>query len=193
MASVSLRLRHRADAVIGVIWALGMALGIVLLDLTPGYRADLMSYLFGSILAVPSRDLYMMLGLDALVILAVGYFYHDLVAISYDDEFARVRGVPVTGLYYLLMILIAVTVVMLIQVVGMILVIAMLTIPPFIAEKMVRSMGRMIGLSVLLNLGFTLVGLALAYAYDLTSGAAIILVAASCFFLTLGIQRLRGR
>jgi zinc transport system permease protein len=194
MAVISLRARHRADTVIGVLWAVGMATGIVLLDLTPGYNVDLMSYLFGSILSVPGSDLWVMCFL-ALGILAVTvYFYQDFLAMSYDEEFARVRGVAVAPLYFLLVAMLAVTVVLIIQVVGLILVIALLTIPTFIAEKYAGSLAKMMILASLLNMAFTLCGLWLAYRYDLTSGATIILVAGAGFFLSvildpLGIRR----
>ena len=90
MAAVSMRAKQRADTLIGVLWAVGMALGVILLDLTPGYNVDLMSYLFGSILTVPISDLWLMLVLDGLVIITVSYFYHDLVSLSYDEEFAKI-------------------------------------------------------------------------------------------------------
>lgn len=183
MATVTLKARHRADTIIGVIWAVGMALGIVLLDLTPGYHVDLMSYLFGSILAVPVSDLWMMLACQAAVVAIVGYFYQDLLAMAYDEEFAQVRGVPVRFLYTLMIIMLAVSVVMIIQVVGLILVIALLTIGPFIVEKYTKSLAAMMLWSSLLNVVFVVGGLWISYAFNLTSGAAIILVAASGFFL----------
>ncbi|MBT8340613.1 MAG: metal ABC transporter permease, partial [Desulfatitalea sp.] len=119
MAAITLRARHRADTIIGVIWALGMALGVILIDLTPGYNVDLMSYLFGSILTVPAGDLWIMTALGLLISGAVAFYYKDLLAISYDDEFARIRGVPVKGLYFAMIGLLAVTIVMVIQVVGL--------------------------------------------------------------------------
>jgi zinc transport system permease protein len=190
MAVISLRARHRADTVIGVLWAVGMATGIVLIDLTPGYNVDLMSYLFGSILTVPGNDLWIMCCL-ALGILAVSvYYYQDFLAMSYDEEFARVRGVAVAPLYFLLVGMLAVTVVLIIQVVGLILVIALLTIPTFIAEKYAGSLAKMMILASMLNMAFTLCGLWLAYRYDLTSGAAIILVAGAVFFFTVTLDRL---
>jgi zinc transport system permease protein len=192
MAIVTLKARHRADTIIGVIWAVGMALGIVLLDLTPGYHVDLMSYLFGSILAVPVSDLWMMLACQAVVVSIVGYFYQDLLAMAYDEEFAQVRGVPVRFLYTLMIIMLAVSVVMIIQVVGLILVIALLTIGPFIVEKYTKSLAAMMLWSSLLNVAFAVGGLWLSYAFNLTSGAAIILVAASGFFLDQLYYRLQG-
>jgi zinc transport system permease protein len=192
MAMVTLKARHRADTIIGVIWAVGMALGIVLLDLTPGYHVDLMSYLFGSILAVPLSDLWVMLACQAAVVAIIGYYYQDLLAMAYDEEFAQVRGVPVRFLYTLMIIMLAVSIVMIIQVVGLILVIALLTIGPFIVEKYTRSLAAMMLWSSLLNVVFAVGGLWISYAYDLTSGAAIILVAASGFFLDQLYYRLQG-
>jgi len=183
MAAVSLKAKHRADTIIGVIWALGMACGIILLDLTPGYNVDLMSYLFGSILTVPQSDLWIMLIVGVLIGGFVICFYKDLLAISYDEEFARIRGVPTRALYFALIGMLAVTIVMVIQVVGLILVIALLTIPPFMAEKYAKSLFQMMLGSSLLGAVFTVCGLWLSYAFDLTSGASIILVAGVAFFL----------
>jgi zinc transport system permease protein len=183
MAAVTLKAKHRADAMVGVIWAVGMAAGVILLDLTPGYNVDLMSYLFGSILAVPGSDLWQMGAIGAGVILVVTWYYNDFLAMSYDDEFARLRNVPVTFLYCLLLGMIAVTVVMIIRVVGLILVIALLTIPPFIAEKFTGSLRSMMVASSALSCLFTLSGLWLSYLLNLTSGATIILVAAAGFLL----------
>jgi zinc transport system permease protein len=182
MAAVTLKARHRVDAMVGVIWAVGMALGVILLDLTPGYNADLMSYLFGSILAVPSSDLWQMGAIGAGVVITVTFYYNDFLAMSYDDEFARLRKVPVTFLYCLLLVMIALTVVMIIRVVGLILVIAVLTIPPFIAEKFTGSLRAMMVVASLLSCFFTVSGLWLSYLFNLTSGATIILVAAVGFF-----------
>lgn len=190
MAAVSLKAKHRADTIIGVIWALGMACGIILLDLTPGYNVDLMSYLFGSILTVPQSDLWIMLIVGVLIGGFVICFYKDLLAISYDEEFARIRGVPTRALYFALIGMLAVTIVMVIQVVGLILVIALLTIPPFMAEKYAKSLFQMMLGSSLLGAVFTVCGLWLSYAFDLTSGASIILVAGVAFFLFFLIDHL---
>jgi zinc transport system permease protein len=190
MAAVSLKAKHRADTIIGVIWALGMACGIILLDLTPGYNVDLMSYLFGSILTVPQSDLWIMLIVGVLIGGFVLYFYKDLLAISYDEEFARIRGVPTRALYFALIGMLAVTIVMVIQVVGLILVIALLTIPPFMVEKYAKSLFQMMMGSSLLGAVFTVCGLWLSYAFDLTSGASIILVAGIAFFLFFLIDHL---
>jgi zinc transport system permease protein len=190
MAAVSLKAKHRSDTIIGVIWAVGMALGIILLDLTPGYNVDLMSYLFGSILSVPDSDLWLLLAASVLIIITVAYFYNDYLAMSYDEEFAQIRGVSVKFLYFLLIGLLAVSIVMIIQVVGLILVIALLTIPPFIAEKYSKSLFKMMVFSSFLSVIFTITGLWLSYVFNLTSGASIIMVAGTGFFISLLVERL---
>lgn len=193
MAAVTLKAKHRADTIIGVFWAMGMATGIILLDLTPGYQADLMSYLFGSILTVPLTDVWIMLALGALVAVLVVVYYSDLLAMSYDEEFARIRGVPVHALYFTMIGMLAVTIVMVIQVVGLILVIALLTIPPFIMEKYARSLLQMMLGASLLGAAFTVAGLWISYEWNLTAGAAIIMVAGITFFLSLAVEKLSGR
>ena len=193
MAAVTLKVKHRGDTIIGVVWALGMAFGIILIDLTPGYNVDLMSYLFGSILTVPKSDLWIMLAMGVLITALVAFYYKDLLALSYDDEFARIRGVPVKALYFALITLLAVTIVMVIQVVGLILVIALLTIPPFIVEKYANSLVQMMVGSSLLGAFFTILGLWLSYTFDLTSGASIIMVAGIGFFLSLLLGRTFSR
>ena len=107
MAIVTLKAKHRADTMVGVLWAVGMATGIILLDLTPGYNMDLMSFLFGSILTVPGSDLWQMAAMVVLILFAVSFYYNDLLAMSYDDEFAQIRRVPVKLLYFLLLGMIA--------------------------------------------------------------------------------------
>ena len=190
MAVITIKTKHRADTIIGVLWAVGMALGVILLDLTPGYNVDLMSYLFGSILSVPDSDLILMAAICVLVFLIVFYYYHDLLAMSYDEEFAQLRGVPVKFLYFLLIGMTALSIVMIIRVVGLILVIALLTIPPFIAEKFSKSLFQMMGVSTALCAIFSVTGLWLSYAFNLTSGASIIMVAAAGFFMSFIIERL---
>jgi zinc transport system permease protein len=190
MAAVSLKTKERTDTIIGAMWSMGMATGILLLDLTPGYNVDLMSYLFGSILSVPFSELVTMAVLTLVILCIVGYYYWDLLLMSYDEEFAQVKGVPVRRLYFLLIGMVAVTVVMVVQVVGLILVIALLTIPPYIAEKYTSSLLQMMIVSSVLGMAFISGGLWASYAYDLTSGAAIIFVAGAVFFLSLLVDKL---
>jgi zinc transport system permease protein len=193
MGLVTLKSDHRRDTLIGVLWAAGMAAGILLLDFTPGYKADLMSFLFGSILAVPASDLWLMLVLDLVLLAAVLVCYKNFLAMAYDYEFARARGAPVAALHLVLLALVAVSVVMVIRVVGLILVIALLTIPPFMAERRSSSLGWMMFRATLLSMTFCLAGLAAAYALNLTSGASIIAVATLAFSAALAKDALAGR
>ncbi len=193
MGLITIRDRERSDTVIGVMWAMGMALGVILVDLTPGYNVDLMSYLFGSILVVPGSDLVWMVLLDVVVVAVVGLFYREFLAVSYDQEFAVTVGVPVRLLYFLLIVLVAMTVVMLIRVVGLLLVIALLTIPAYIAERHTRSLAKMMAGAVCYSLLFTLSGLAASFEFNLSSGASIIMIAGIGFFIAASRPDGRGR
>jgi zinc transport system permease protein len=193
MGVASFKNRERSDTLIGVMWAIGMALGVILIDLTPGYNVDLMSYLFGSILSVPNSDILVMVLLDAMIFLLVVKFYKEFLAMSYDEEFSLVVGMPVRLFYFILLGMIALSVVMIIRIVGLILVIALLTIPPYIAEKYTGSMAKMMFLSTILSVAFSLAGLWFSYNYNLTSGATIILVAGVTFFISLFVDFIMGR
>jgi len=183
IAELTLHNRNRIDTFIGLIWAVGMAIGVIFIDMTPGYNVDMMSYLFGSILAVSTEDLYFMGALLALILFVMSFWYRDILAVSYDSEYAALRGVNVRFFYTLILILSALTVVIAIKVVGLILVIAMLTIPVYIAEKLSNTLCVMMLISGLIATLFTLLGLWFSYTYNLTSGASIIIISA----LSLGI------
>jgi zinc transport system permease protein len=187
MGAVYRKTRQRADTIIGVMWSIGMAIGIILVDLTEGYKTGLMSYLFGSILAVPSSDLWLMLLLDLVIIGLVALFYKELLAISFDETFATVENVPADAIYLILLCLIALTVVMLMRVVGLIMVIALLTIPAAISGQFVKDMKRMMVLASILGITFTTTGLWLSYFLNLTSGATIILVSGVAYLLSIAL------
>jgi zinc transport system permease protein len=193
MAYITLKQRDRIDTFIGLIWAVGMALGIILVDLTPGYNVDLLSYLFGSILAVSQDDIFYMSILVFAIIIIVSICYRDILAVSYDSEYASLRGINVPFFYTLILVLCALTVVIAIKVVGLILVIALLTIPIYIAEKISNSLGKMMIISGILSSIFTLLGLYFSYQYDLTSGATIIIISAICLSIFLIIQKILKR
>ncbi len=177
VAGLSYRNSENLDNMVGLIWAGGMALGIILVDLSQGYNADLMSYLFGSLLTVTRMGLWITACLVAVILAVVFGLYKQFWIMSYDPEFARARGVRVGLLYSTLLSLVALTVVILIQVVGLILVIALLSIPSFIARHQTGSMIRMMFLSAGWSAFFCLFGLWLAYAGDISSGAGIVAVA----------------
>ncbi len=189
IAFLTMHKRHRMDTFIGLIWAVGMAIGVIFIDLTPGYNVDLMSYLFGSILAVGTEDIYFMAILLAIIVFVITFWYRDILAVSYDSEYAKLRGVNVRFFYTLILILSALTVVVAIKVVGLILVIAMLTIPVYIAEKLSTSLLSMMFISGLIATLFTLTGLWFSYTYNLTSGASIILVSAASLGLFLLLHK----
>ena len=182
---VSLRWKQQEDVIIGALWAVGMAVGILFIARTPGYAIDLMSYLFGNVLMVTRADLVIMASLDAAVIGLVALYRKQFLAVCFDEEFARVRGVNVSGFYLLLLCMVAVTVVSLVQVVGLILVIALFTLPAATARQFVRSVaGMMIGACVL-GAVFSVAGLAVSFDANLPSGATIILLAGFAYFASL--------
>ncbi len=190
---IKLRWRAQEDTLIGALWAIGMSVGIIFISRTPGYSTDLMSYLFGNILLVSVDQLWEMAVLDALMITLVLAFYRQFLAISFDEEFARLRGVPVTFFYLLFLCLVAITVVMLVQVVGLVLVIALLTLPAAIAGHYIHTMGRMMLLASALGALFTSAGIALSWQLDLPAGATIILLAGVCYLLSAVISEAYGQ
>jgi zinc transport system permease protein len=191
MGLVTRRAKLPEDTAIGILWAMGMALGIIFIGLTPGYAPDLFSYLFGNILTVPTFDLTLMMALDAVIILLVVLLYRELLFISFDEEFSKVAGVPTERLYLLLLALIALTVVVLIRVVGIIMVIALLTIPAALARQFTHNIKKMMMLAVVFGVIFTFSGLWLSYLLDLASGATIILVSGAALLISFGVTRLR--
>ena len=193
VGGVRLRWRTQEDTLIGATWSVGMAVGILFIAKTPGYATDLMSYLFGNILLVPTSDLGFMLGMDLLLVLVVGLYFRQFVAVAFDEEFARLRGVPVSFFYLLLLCLVAITLVLLIQVVGLILVIALLTLPAATAGFYVHSLGRMMLVSTLLGALLTSSGLALSYAPDLPPGPTIILLAGGTYLIAALTHRALAR
>ncbi|MCV6638536.1 metal ABC transporter permease [Candidatus Albibeggiatoa sp. nov. NOAA] len=186
---IYLHSHQNEDTLIGAVWATGMAIGILFISQTPGYNVDLMSYLFGNILMVSRTDLYLMAGLDAIIVLTVIIFYKQLLITCFDEEFAQLRNISVTFFYLLLLCMVALTVVLLIRVVGLILVIALLTLPAAIALQYAISLSYIMLVASVLGMVFTSTGLGIAYEYNLPAGASIILVAAASYFVsTIFIQ-----
>lgn len=176
MGTVSKKSKIPEDSAIGILWSVGMALGIIFVYLTPGYAPNLMTYLFGNILMVPRSDLYLMLFLDAVIVATVYLFYKEFLALCFDEEFSTVQGVPTQKLYLLLLCIIALTIVVLIKVVGIILVIALLTIPATFSRKFTHNLKKMMVISILFGAVISFIGLGLSYVLDVPSGATIILV-----------------
>ncbi len=194
---VRLKWQAQEDTLIGALWAIGMAVGILFISKTPGYQTDLMSYLFGNILLVADQSLWFMAALDALLLLVVGTYHRQFLAVVFDEELARLRGIPVTFFYLLLLVLVAVTVVLLIQVVGLILVLALLTLPAAVAGHYVHSLSAMMLLATMLGALVSTLGLALSYGPDLPAGPVIILLAGGVYVVsalsTRALARRRAR
>ena len=191
IGAISRRTRVPEDTAIGILWAVGMALGVIFIGLSPGFAPDLFGYLFGSILAVSSSDLIMMAALTAVILVVVTLLFKELLTLSFDEEFARVSGVHTGWVYFALVILIALSVVVLIRAVGIILLIALLTIPAAISRQFVNSLSRMMLMSTVLGIVFVVCGLLLSCVLDLASGATIILLSGAVFLLSVGVSRWR--
>ncbi len=172
-----------SDVIIGLFWSLGMALGILFIALMPGYPPDLSSYLFGSILSVTKADLYLIIILTFIVTLVIFSLYNDWKAYLFDGEFASIIGVKTTFLEYLLLILIAMTVVVLIRVVGIILVLALITAPAATAGMLTSSLKKRMIYSVLLGSVFCIAGLWISYDMNIASGASIVILSVICYFI----------
>ncbi|MFC1968025.1 metal ABC transporter permease [Chloroflexota bacterium] len=185
--------RVSEDAAIGILFIVAMALGVIFVGLAPGYNVDLFGYLFGSILAVSAADLWTIAILGLLVIGIVILLYKELLFLSFDEEMAKVSGLPVEKLYYLLLCLLAVTVVISIRIVGIILVSALLILPAATAFQLTRNFRFMMLLSACFGVLSGIAGLLLSYWFDLPSGATIILTASLVFILSLLLSARRRR
>lgn len=181
--------RQREDTVVGAIWAIGMAVGILFISQTPGYNEDLMSYLFGNILMVTPDDLLLIGALDVLVVLIALLFYNQLLAVCFDEEFARLRGISVERFYLLLLCLTSLTVVLLVSVVGIVLVIALITLPAAVAGHFTVTLWRMMLAAVIVSILFTTLGLAVSYGPNLPAGATIIVLAGITYLVTAAMAR----
>jgi zinc transport system permease protein len=185
---INLHWRQHEDILIAAFWSVGMAIGVVFISRTEGYNIDLMSYLFGNILLVTTRDLYLMLILDIFIVVLVMLFYRQFLAAAFDEEFSRLRGINVEFYYILLLSMVALTVVLLIQVVGLILVLALLILPAATAAQFVSSIKRMMVLSVIFSALVTTAGLVISYEPDLPSGSTIIILAGILYVLSIIAQ-----
>ncbi len=182
---VRLKLKENEDTIISALWSIGMAIGIILAYLTPGYNVDLITFLFGNILLVDSQSILILLVVDVVIISFTFIFFRQIIYTSFDKEYAFVRGIKVDIIYYLMLIMVALTVVILVQTVGLILVISLLTLPSAIARIFSNSVLKMIIVSVLLVSVFIISGIYFSFSFNIPAGATIILVAGMVYFLTL--------
>ncbi len=190
IGGLNARGRHRGDTVLSAVWALGMAVGVSFMAATPGYHEDLMSYLFGNILMVTPGDLGLMAALDAAIVVCVLLVHDRFLVIGFNPELARLRGLCVGWYESLLLILTALTVVLLVKVVGVVLAIALLSLPPAAAGLFTRRLGTMMIGGVAVALVVTVGGLALSYAPDWPAGATIAELAGLVYLLAAGARRL---
>lgn len=182
---IHLHYRQREDSVIAALWSIGMAVGILFISQTPGFNVELTNFLIGNILWVTPSDLYILFGLDLFILLSVLCLHKRFLAICFDEEQAQLQGIPVNSLYLLLLVLTAVSIVLLIQVVGIILVMTMLTIPAAIANLFTSRLSQVMLIGVLLSCFFCFGGTALAYYVDWPGGATIALVAGLAYIASL--------
>lgn len=177
--------KEREDTVIAALWSIGMAIGVLFISQTPGFNVELTNFLVGNILWVTPHDLYLLIGLDILMILAVLCFHQRFLALSFDENQAKLQGLSVNALYLFLLVLAAITIVLLIQVVGIILVMTMLAIPAAIANLLTSRLSIMIAIAVLLSSAFCFFGMAIAYHLDWPVGATIALLSGIAYVLAM--------
>lgn len=189
IGAISGRARVSEDTAIGVFMATGMALGVMLLTLSQGYARDLYGYLFGNILAVTRGDVELILAITIMILALVVLFYKEFLLLSFDPVYGEAIGLPVQGLRLLLLAMVAFSVVILIKIVGIIMVIALLTIPGAISRRHLSGLPAIMAGSILLGAAFVTVGLLISYELDVPSGATIILTAAAAFFLSTALSR----
>ena len=188
---VSRRSRVSYDTAIGILFAGAFALGVLLMSTIQGYTVDLFSFLFGNVLGISRHDLLLVGLLGTLVVLAVVLLYKELLLLSFDPIVAEAMGYPIHALNYLLLGLIALTIVISIQAVGIILVVALLVTPSATASLVTERFFRMMVWGVVLAALAAVIGLYLSYYANVASGAAIVLVSTCMFFLVLAGRRLR--
>lgn len=188
---IHLKYRQREDTVIAALWSTGMSIGVIFIALTPGYNVELMNFLFGNILWVTQGDLLILLSLDVVVLVIALLFHNRFLAICYDEQQAFLQGVSVSSLYLLLLCLVAISIVLLIQVVGSILIITMLAIPAAIAGSFTHRLSVMMVLAVIIGCVFSILGIGLSYQLNWPPGATISLTAAAFYLLQLMILKKR--
>lgn len=181
--------RQREDSVIAALWAVGMAVGVLFISQTPGFNVELTNFLVGNVLWVTHADLITLFALDVCILGVVFCLHKRFLAICFDEEQARLQGIAVNKLYMLLLILIAVSIVLLIQVVGVLLVMAMLTIPAAIANLFTSRLSRIMMIAVGLSAFFCFAGLGAAYHLDWPGGATIALLAGVVYVASLFYQK----
>jgi zinc transport system permease protein len=189
MSWISKHAKAREDTLMSALWAIGMAVGLLFIAKTPTY-VDPMVYLFGNILMTTAIDLYVLGGLAVFVVGLTICFYEPLLAVCFDEEFAKIRGVRSNLIYSLLLILTAITIVMLIPIAGTLLVIALLTLPAAVAGQFAKNLWQMMIGAVLVSALVIVLGITLSYFVDLPTSSVIILVAGALYAVSLAVKKL---
>lgn len=187
---VHLKVSERVDSIIGMIWAVGMSIGLLFIAKSPGYQ-DPMSYLFGNILLIGKNDLYLLTVLDALTVGAGIVMFRYFQAVSFDADFARSRGIRTDLFQVMMIVLVSFTVVLMVTVVGIVMVIALLTIPAATAGLFSNRLKPMMLIATLLVAFFHISGLAVSYQADLPTGATTIIIAGACYTGSLMFTHIR--
>ena len=190
---VSLFLKEREDTIISAVWAVGMSLGVIFLHMSPGFEGGLERFLFGSIIYIEPADLWLQVGLGFGVVVLSLLFYHKLVAVCFDEEFARLRGVNVPLYFLLLIVLSALCVVLLVQLAGIVMSIALIVLPAATGLQFARKLWHAMAIAVGLSMLLTTFGLGISYANDFPSGATIVLLAGIIYFSVLAAGPIRRR
>ena len=189
-----IRTRLREDSTIGILWVVGMALGVLFLnqvDRSEILVQDPVSILFGNVLLIKMQDIYLMIGLLVFIIFIIIISYKDLHILTFDEEFARISGIKVDFLYLVLMVLIALTTVVLIKVVGVVLVIAMLTIPAAISNLFTHNLKNMMFFAIIIGCIVTFYGSLMSLNFDLPPGATIVISLAFLFIIALVLKNIK--
>lgn len=182
---IHLHYKEREDSVIAALWSIGMAVGVIFISQTPGYNVELTNFLVGNILWVSSSDLYFLCLLDVIVLLTVLCMHQRFLVICFDEDQARLQGLPVDALYLLLLVLTAITIVLLIEVVGIILVMTMLTVPAAVANYFTVRLSQMMVLAVLFGIFFCFTGTVASFYLDWPTGATIALIAGGTYVVVI--------
>jgi len=187
---VSIYAKQREDTIIGAIWAIGMAIGLLFIANTSG-PVNLEDYLFGNILLISPDDIYIILILDVVIVLPAILLFNNILGVCFDSHFSELRGVRVKFIYFMLLIMTALTIVLMVNVVGIIMVIAMLTLPAAVAGQFTKRLWSMMLLSVLLSVVFTSTGLVLSYKIAMPSGPTIVVIAGLCYLGALIYKKVK--
>ena len=181
----------REEALMSVMWSVGMAVGILLIYLTKGYATDLFGYLFGNVLLVGPTQLWGLLALNIGVVAICMVFFRVFQAMSFDEDYTEILNVPVPMMTVVLYVVLGLTVVSLIRVVGVILCLALLSLPAMTAERWVQELRQMMGIAVVVGLVSVLAGFGVSYVLDVPTGPVIVLVSFGLYVLSVYATRRR--